>query len=318
MDSLIQNIPVIIEKSGNPFGILALIALVFTFVAFIFFRNADPRQRERVFIITTLFLLTLIVIAFIAGIAKERDPLFVNNSTLGGHVTIDATAGLQNSGIYLEKGEKVLLESEGRVHLASDQIVNFIDQVRYFIVQNMDSGKVPSEDKQRYGSPPVEKRLKNDKVFRRNWTGPDGEDIQSPFRLDQCKLRNDLNWGMLLAVVLPGTKSKKPDQSLATKDPVKVLNESGLKLNDLEAVTKLNQSTLTAVRDGWLTFIINDAIISPLSEVDASKEYFAALVKASDKLASNGSGLYKIPQESIPLIWYSDNVGAFRITVKPA
>ncbi|MFN6483287.1 MULTISPECIES: hypothetical protein [unclassified Nostoc] len=58
MDSLIQNIPAIIEKSGSFFGILALVALVFTFVAFIFFRNADPRQRERVFMITTLFLLT--------------------------------------------------------------------------------------------------------------------------------------------------------------------------------------------------------------------------------------------------------------------
>ncbi|WP_375501751.1 hypothetical protein [uncultured Nostoc sp.] len=65
-----------------------------------------------------------------------------------------------------------------------------------------------------------------------------------------------------------------------------------------------------------MTFIINDAVISPLSEVDASKEYFEALVRASDKLASN-DGLYKIPQESIPLIWYSDNVGAFRIIVKP-
>ncbi|WP_375501753.1 hypothetical protein [uncultured Nostoc sp.] len=156
-------------------------------------------------------------------------------------MTIDATAGLQNSGIYLEENQKVLLESEGRVHLASDQIVNFIDQVRYFIVQNMDREKVPNEDKQLYGSPPVETRLKKDKVFRRNWISPDGEEIASSFRLDQCKLRRDLKWGMLLAVVLPAKKLDKPDQYLATKDPVRVLKEQySLKLSDLEPVTRLN------------------------------------------------------------------------------
>lgn len=90
-----------------------------------------------------------------------------------------------------------------------------------------------------------------------------------------------------------------------------------LSLSDLQPVTKLDKSTLTAHRSGWLTFIINDAIMSSASDVDVSKDYYNALIKASDALAQSYNNNFIIPQESVPLVWYSDNVGAFRVIVKP-
>lgn len=164
MESLINSIPTILEKaSSGLYGVLALVAIVFAAVAFILFRNAEQKQKEKVFMITTFFLLAIVFSALIAGIAKERDPLLVNNNTLGGHVTVDANAGLQNSGIYLEGDQKVVLEPEGRIHLASEQIDNFIELTRYFIAQNLPDEKVPDQDRD-YKSPPVNTLLEKYKT----------------------------------------------------------------------------------------------------------------------------------------------------------
>jgi len=313
VDTALEGISKILEQSGSSFAVLALIAILFAFVAFLLFRNAGTKQKERIFVITTGFFLVLMLVVLIAGIFKggevtakeiEKDPSLANSSTLGAHVTVDSTAGFQNSGIYLKKGEKVILKPEGRVHLASSQLDTFAGLVRPFIAQNLEKEDY-SDDKKRYPLPPLD----GQNIFRRDWTGPDGEKIESDFRLDECKLRRDLNWGTLLVVVMPSEVSAK-------SDPLEVLQNNELKPASLSPALGFQKEGLVAQRDGWLTFIVNDAVLSPYnSESEVSRDYFKALSKAANNQIAKGDDRHKIPLSSIPLVWYSDNVGAFRVTV---
>lgn len=68
MNNLIDRVPAILENSDNLFGVFALIAIIFAVVGFLFFRNADTKQKERIFIYSTLFFLALIFSALTAGI----------------------------------------------------------------------------------------------------------------------------------------------------------------------------------------------------------------------------------------------------------
>jgi hypothetical protein len=313
VDKVFGGIAKILENSGSSFAVLALVAIIFAFVALLFFRNAEAKQKEKIFIITTGFFLALILVVLAASLfngsevtAKEleKDPALTNSNTLGAHVTIDATAGFQNSGIYLKKGEKVILKPEGRIHLASTQLNTFVGLARPLIVQNLDQ-KEYKNDKDRFKLPPLDEK----NIFRRDWIGPDGEKIESDFRLDECKLRKDLNWGTLLVVVMPSEISAK-------SDPFEVLKDSSLKSADLNPVPGFQKEGFVAKRDGWLTFIVNDAVISPYhSESEVSQDYYKAFNKAANDLIAKGDDRHKIPLSSVPLVWYSDNVGAFRVLV---
>ena len=68
MNNLIDRVPAILENSDNLFGVFALIAIIFAVVVFLFFRNADTKQKERIFIYSMLFFLALIFSALTAGI----------------------------------------------------------------------------------------------------------------------------------------------------------------------------------------------------------------------------------------------------------
>ncbi len=93
MGNLIDNIPEILEKSASLFGIFALAALILAFVGFLLFRNSGTKQKERVFIYLTLFLLALVLSSLTVGIFSgfergsevvttqvEEDPLWVKLS----------------------------------------------------------------------------------------------------------------------------------------------------------------------------------------------------------------------------------------------
>ena len=118
MGNLIDNIPEILEKSGSLFGIFALAAIILAFVVFFLFRNAGTKQKERVFIYLTLFLLALVFSSLTVGIFSgfergsevattqvEEDPLWVQLSP--------ATVGkLEN--YIASSGETVTDESKTR------------------------------------------------------------------------------------------------------------------------------------------------------------------------------------------------------------
>ena len=64
MSNFVNNIPEIID-SDSLFGVFALVAIILAFVVFILFRNADTKQKERIFIYSTLFFLALVFSALI-------------------------------------------------------------------------------------------------------------------------------------------------------------------------------------------------------------------------------------------------------------
>ena len=68
MNSFINNIPEILDKSDSLFGVFALVAIILAFVVFFLFRNAETKQKERIFIYSTLFFLALVFSALTAGI----------------------------------------------------------------------------------------------------------------------------------------------------------------------------------------------------------------------------------------------------------
>lgn len=83
-----------------------------------------------------------------------------------------------------------------------------------------------------------------------------------------------------------------------------------LKNSQLFIVTSVTD--YKAPQDGWLTFIINEAINSQYSPSTKSNAYYEALKRAEQKLS--GDSRHQIG--SIPLIWFADNLGTFRVTVK--
>ena len=119
MGNLIDKIPEILEKSGNLFGIFALAAIILAFIVFFLFGNAGTKQKERVFIYLTLFLLALVFSSLTVGIFSgfeqgselataqvEEDPLRVKLSP----ATVEK---LEN---YLaSSGETVTEESKTRI-----------------------------------------------------------------------------------------------------------------------------------------------------------------------------------------------------------
>lgn len=253
-------------------------------------------------------IICVVVIVVIAAIATAFfDFRIVGNQVYFGplnsspitYAWVDAAAGFQNSGCFVSKAERVLLEPEGQVHAASDQIRDLARIVKPLIVNGPTGRQWPDEILRRY--PPVE--VSESVLFYRDWTGPEGESEQSDI-LEECKLRRELGWGALLAVVLPF-------QSSPRQDPFEVMDKAHLSPADLVAVPR--RMELNAERDGWLTFIVNEAVMSPFSSSSDSVDYYGALKVATQRLS--GDPRHRIPMSSIPFIWYSDNAGAFRVKI---
>ncbi|WP_169217966.1 hypothetical protein [Brasilonema sp. UFV-L1] len=226
-----------------------------------------------------------------------------NDQPIETYMTVDATAGFQNSGIFLKQGQRVVLEPEGRIHLAVAQIYNRAEYIKPLIIKHSPSGTFAENIQRQYSQLDLDD--KSDKnIFNRNWMGPEGESVDSDF-LNDCKLRTDLNWGTLLAIVMP------KDNFSSQTDPFEVLKNQGeLQTGQLLHVFKKKED-FVADRDGWLTFIINEAVNSQYSPSEKSRVYYEALKKAEQSL----SGDYYHKIGSVPLVWFSDNVGAFRVKV---
>jgi hypothetical protein len=251
----------------------------------------------------TLTLLLLVISLFIAfqyfGLRIVAGQIYLGSAppTVGAQATVDATAGFQNSGIKLRKGQKIVLRPEGRIHIAMDHANNLTQAVKGIIVNNTPEKGFSDHLRERYPLP----SLDESSVFYRDWSGPEGEATYSDL-LEDCKLRKELGWGALLAVVLP-------NQVSARADPYDVLKSNGLSSLDLIPVP--SETTIIAERDGWLTFIINEAVISPASPSKDSQIYYGTLKRTAESLT--GDPRHRIPLQSIPLIWFADNNGAFRV-----
>lgn len=228
------------------------------------------------------------------------------NQSIERYVMVDASVGFQQTSIKLKDKQTVLLEPEGHIHLALNQISNFAKLVKPLIIKESLERNWSDEIKNRYPLPLDFTRNENN-VFYRAWVGPEGDTERSDI-LEECKLRKDLPWGTLLAIVIPSNVKVS-----AQSNPLEVLTSNNLNLNELEPVS--SNRVFTAKRDGWLTFIVNEAVISPspYSLSKDSQDYYKALKQASQKLSNNAR--QTIPQSSIPLVFFSDNLGAFHVKV---
>jgi hypothetical protein len=124
----------------------------------------------------------------------------------GAHATVDAVGGLQNSHVWMKKGERLVLEPEGRIHLAADQAYNFARAAKPLILRYLPSRPWPLAMKRRYPMP----RLDETTIFYRGMGGSGRESYESDLLAD-CKLRQDVNWGTLLATTLPNAVSSAQD-----------------------------------------------------------------------------------------------------------
>src|SRR5205085_1324577 len=160
--------------------------------------------------------------------------------------TVDAIAAFQTSEVWISQGEEVVLRPEGRVHLAMDHANNLTNAVKGLLVQK-DAEAFPDHLRHRYPLPVLD----SEAVFYRDWSGPAGEQTVSDL-LEETKLRKDLPWGALLAVVFP-------EEVSARSDPFEVLQGYSLGPQDLIPVPA--ETHFKASRNGYLTFVINEAIM---------------------------------------------------------
>lgn len=227
-----------------------------------------------------------------------------NNQSLeaiGNYVTVNANAGFQTR-IRVRKGQKVILEPEGHIHIASEQLKNFGDSIRPLIVRGLPNEKWPP-DIIKYGLYKFDKN----KEFIRSWIAPGGESFQSKM-LQECRLRLDQPWGILMAIVIPSQKISD------LSDPFEVLGSNGLKPNQLIPVP--DKKEILVQQDGWLTFIVNEAVISKHSlSSETSKKYFRAIEQSVQKEGLVANSSHSVDFGSVPLVFFYDNVGAFRVHV---
>jgi hypothetical protein len=257
---------------------------------------------------TVVALIVSVIVLYVAtrffGLKIKEGKLYlgVYEVPLSGSVTVDATTGWQNSGIRLRKGDRIHLEPSGRVHLAANHLYNLAHVIKPLIIEGSPGRNWSKRLRDRY--PPL--KLDESNIFYRDWIGPDGEDTSSDM-LDGTKIRPDLKWGVLLAVVLPNPISDR-------NDPMRVLADNDIKTYELIPVT--GPIEIEAPRDGWLAFIVNDAVLSPVSGSAESRDFYSALVRMKDDL--NDDPRHQLHESSIPLIWFSDNAGSFRVLVSQA
>lgn len=276
------------------------------------FGQLTPSQWKRlmgrlvltVIVASVVCIIVLYVSTRFFGLKIKDGKLYlgVYEASLAGTIVVDATTGWQNSGIKLQKGQRVRLEPSGRIHLAANQLHNLAAVLKPIILEGSPERNWSEKMRERY--PPT--KFGETNVFYRDWIGPDGEDTPSDM-LDGIKIRPDQKWGALLAVVLPSPVSDR-------SDPLRVLAESDIKLYEIIPVT--GPVEVNATRDGWLTFIVNDAVVSPVSESEDSRDFYRALILMKQKLEHDAR--HQIREASIPLIWFSDNAGTFRVTVSQA
>jgi hypothetical protein len=282
------------------------LALLKTFLGL---SSSERRQLfERTFVISAAIFIVLVLALYVGtrflGLRIVGGQVFLGSaaSVAGAHATVDAVGGFQNSHVWMKKGDRLVLEPEGRVHLAADQAYNFARAAKPLILHYLPNHPWPEAMKRRYPMPKFDETT----VFYRGWAGPDGESYESDLLAD-CKLRRDLNWGTLLATVMPNAVS-------SSQDPLEILSTNSMTVSELVAVP--GRTELTANRDGWLTFIINDAVISPYSQSKDSRDFYDAVRTGAEDLSQDSR--YRVPLETLPLVFYSDNLGAFRITITPS
>lgn len=232
-------------------------------------------------------------------------------------IVVSPSVGFQNSGIKLTKGDTFSLEVTGAVHVSGYQPYNRARGMRCVIYHHLSQ---PQRNKYlegfrslsespdnpeacyEYYAKSAPEGTTNHQEWYRHWVDESGENRRSDMYFG-TKL-NPSHWGSLLWVILPSPASE-------FIDPYEILGGHQLDSSAVDAVRSGDK--YVASRDGYLHFIVNDAVISGNSPNERAKAYFGAVERAS---RSHVNAPQQIQAEFIPLYLYGDNRGFFVIRVE--
>ncbi|MEM8504326.1 MAG: hypothetical protein AAF716_14375 [Cyanobacteria bacterium P01_D01_bin.1] len=163
----LSYIPDILRESGNLFGVFALAAIIIAIIALLFFRNGEEKQKERIFLYTTLFLLSLIFASLFAGLStgfQSGKEVAVADPTLV-ELSPTATQELEN---YL-RSQGIDITEQNKSDVLSDAITEYtVSNPEPAIASTPEDSTADSENEP---IPPV--------------TDADDDSIPDGFRLDQ-------------------------------------------------------------------------------------------------------------------------------------
>lgn len=205
---------------------------------------------------------------------------------------IDAMAGWHVSSFAVKPGDRVRIRANGRIHLATNHIYNQAQFVK-MLVRGHRRPLAPG--------PEV--------FFYREWIGPEGEEDHTD-ELDECRIKPDHRWGALLFAVAK-VQTPNPDR----RDPLRFVKENGLNDGDIRPVVpSLSPDPILIEREGLLSFIVNEAVLSPESPSPACRGFYEAVKSQGDQMRKDD--YHRIPVRSIPLICFANNTGFFDIQVE--
>ncbi|MBD2775094.1 effector-associated domain EAD1-containing protein [Iningainema tapete] len=303
------------EKPGNP----NLQELVQEINTIDFYFSNQPLRKLLPYLLSIIvsIILTLLILSVLGEFFGLRKPIVVSPELKSSTeiVIVESTAGWQDSGIELKENDTVQFDVGGRIHLALRQIINLAEIAKPLIIQNMSDQElkqVPGSDVQELKKNYLLPKKKTKNTFFRKWLGSEGQQYNlggaKSDMLDRCRIVPDRPWGQLLATVFPkGTKISEKD------DPLAVLKEAQIQLSTLKTVNNSTMNnTINFNQEGKLAFVINEAVISRQSPFSECRIYYEKL-RYQSKIPE--SEQYKLDEHSIPMIWFADNVGSFRVKV---
>ncbi len=210
---------------------------------------------------------------------------------------IEAAAAWQMHPVRVSKGQKVRIQSlTGQVHLAGNQLFNQAQFVRAVSRMKVDEAV---------------RTLNADNYFYRTWSTPSGDGGAFPQdTLRDCLMFPEYKWGALMVGFI---STAEAESELRAKDPYLLL----IQRPELRPVPIAGFRQLEAPSDGYLVFIINEAVLSPLADrrplvAEKYEKFLGAL-----KLLNEHEGRdHVIEIGEIPLLCFYNNIGSFKIQLE--
>lgn len=243
----------------------------------------------------------------------SRYPRYIQNRMC----IVNPSLGWQGFGIRVQGGESYKVSVEGRVHTGLAQIANQMKYAKYMLVHDADrnSELYKTFKTAEYPNPYLDTTFKQ-AIFRRNWCDINGQDVKDVM-LDPAKLYPKGKYGTLLWGVFKANVSDL--QNIETLDPYEAVPYSAISplINPFNPITSI--INIPPGADGYLYFIVNDVIASDnKSAQQRSNEVFTSLKRSSLHLKEAFPNEEKmIPEETIPLYFYADNLGSYILTLTP-
>jgi hypothetical protein len=232
-------------------------------------------------------------------------PYYLNDDIM----RINPVLGWQNSHVEVKNGEKIEFKVTGMVNVGINHIVNKMNVSKSLVAHYSNDPFLNSFDTI---YPFNFEKIKDKGPFRREWENYQGQTLNDDM-LDSIKLVQSANWGALLCIIIDDEnvlEIQDPSYYVGGKDstPVVIYN----------IVNYAENREMICNKDGHLYFIVNDACASEkmdkINKTHLGSKIKRAIIKAADSLNSV-SKCYYIDKERIPLFWYSDNVGEFKVKI---